>query len=208
MSAIKESSDELNPSITVLANEISTRKQRTASDYFALAIATCGVGYFPIAPGTLGSLVGVLLFLAIRRLTRVLLVPYSFKHQINFFTLQSIESAVMLVVILVVTLGGIWAASRSESLFRKKDPGEVVIDEVSGQMIALLSTSLLIGGVWAVISAFILFRAFDIWKPYPIRRLEALESGLGIMLDDVAAGLYAAIVNTILIAVVGIFFLR
>lgn len=208
MSAIKESSDELNPSITVLANEISTRKQRTASDYFALAIATCGVGYFPIAPGTLGSLVGVLLFLAIRRLSTILLVPYSFKHQINFFTLQSIESAVMLVVILVVTLGGIWAASRSESLFRKKDPGEVVIDEVSGQMIALLSTSLLIGGVWAVISAFILFRAFDIWKPYPIRRLEALESGLGIMLDDVAAGLYAAIVNTILIAVVGIFVLR
>ena len=208
MSTIKESSDELNPSIKVPANEIPTRKQRTAGDYFALAIATCGVGYFPVAPGTLGSLVGVLLFLAIRRLTRVLLVPYAFTHRFNFFTVQSIESAVMLLVILVVTLGGIWAASRSESLFRKKDPGAVVIDEVSGQMIALLSTSFFIGGVWTVVSAFILFRAFDIWKPYPIRRLEALESGLGIMCDDVAAGLYAAIANTILIAVVGIFFLR
>jgi len=208
MNTIKESSDELNPPVTVPANEIPTRKQRTAGDYFALALATCGVGYFPVAPGTLGSLVGVLLFLTIRRLTRVLLVPYAFRHQANFFTLQSIESAVMLLVILVMTLGGIWAASRSESLFRKKDPGAVVIDEVSGQMIALLSASFFFGGVWTVVSAFILFRAFDIWKPYPIRRLEALESGLGIMCDDVAAGLYAAIANTILIAVVGIFFLR
>jgi phosphatidylglycerophosphatase A len=208
MSAIKESSDELNPPITDPANEIPPHKQRTAGDYFALIIATCGVGYFPIAPGTLGSLVGVLLFLAIRRLTRVLLVPYALTHRFNFFTVQSIESAVMLLLILVVTLGGIWAASRSESLFRKKDPGAVVIDEVSGQMIALLSTSFFIGGVWTVVSAFILFRAFDIWKPYPIRRLEGLESGLGIMCDDVAAGLYAAIANTILIAVVGIFFLR
>jgi phosphatidylglycerophosphatase A len=208
MRAIKESSDELNPSVTVPANEIPTRKQRTAGDYFALAIATCGVGYFPIAPGTLGSLVGVLLFLALRRLTMVLLVPYAFSHRLNLFTLQSVESAVMLIAILLVTFGGIWAASRSESLFRKKDPGAVVIDEVSGQMIALLSVLVFAGGVWPVVSAFILFRAFDIWKPYPIRRLEALESGLGIMLDDVAAGLYAAIVNTIVIAAVGIFPLR
>ena len=83
-----------------------------------------------------------------------------------------------------------------------------MIDEVSGQMIALLPVLVFVGGVWAIVSAFILFRAFDIWKPYPVRRLEALESGLGIMLDDVAAGLYAAVANTILIAAVGIFFLR
>ena len=208
MSALNESSDELNSAVVIAAEEVAPKMKRTATDYLALAIATCGVGYFPVAPGTLGSLVGVLLFLTIRRLTRVLLVPYAFRHQVNFFTLQAIESAVMLLVILVVTLGGIWAASRAESLFRKKDPGAVVIDEVSGQMIALLSASFLIGGVWTVVSAFLLFRAFDIWRPYPVRRLEALESGLGIMFDDVAAGLYAAIVNTILIAVVGIFFLR
>src|SRR5258706_11764181 len=206
MNTIKESSDELNPSITVPANEIPTRRQRTAGDYFALAVATCGVGYFPVAPGTLGSLVGVLLFLTIRRLTRVLLVPYAFRHQANFFTLQSIESAVMLLVILVVTLGGIWAASRSESLFRKKDPGAVVIDEVSGQMIALLFASFFFGGVWTVVSAVIFFPAFGILKPYPIRRLEALESGLVIMWDDVAAGLSGANAYTILIGVVGIFF--
>jgi len=208
MSTLKESGHELNPSITVPANEPPARRQRTAVDYFALAVATCGVGYFPIAPGTLGSLVGVLLFLAIRRLAIVLLVPYAFSHHFNLFTLQSVELAVMLIAILIVTFGGIWAASRAESLFQRKDPGAVVIDEVSGQMIALLPVLVFVGSVWAVVSAFILFRAFDIWKPYPVRRLEALESGLGIMCDDVAAGLYAAIANTIVIAVVGIFFLR
>ena len=208
MSGIKESSDELNPAIRVPADDIPPPKQRTAGDYFALAVATCGVGYFPVAPGTLGSLVGVALFLAMHRWAINWLVPYAFRHHVNYFALQSTELAVMLLVILLVTLGGIWAASRSESLFRKKDPGAVVIDEVSGQMIALLSASFFVGGVWTIVSAFILFRAFDIWKPYPVRRLEALESGLGIMLDDVFAGLYAAVANAILIAVVGIFLLR
>src|SRR6266446_3372383 len=129
MSTIKESSDELNPSITVPAIEIPTRKQRTAGDYFALAVATCGVGYFPIAPGTLGSLVGVALFLALHRMATNLFVPYALRHHINYFTLQSVELAVMLIVILVVTLGGIWAGSGVESVFQNKDPGAVVIDE-------------------------------------------------------------------------------
>jgi len=116
--------------------------------------------------------------------------------------------ASMLLLIVLVTATGIWAASRTEKLLQKKDPSVVVIDEVAGQMIALLSVQFWSPTWWSILSAFILFRAFDIWKPYPIRRLEALESGLGIMLDDVAAGLYAAVANTILIAVVGIFFLR
>ena len=63
--AIKESSDELNPTIAVPATEVPTPKQRTAGDYVALAIATCGVGYLPVAPGTLGALVGVGLYLSI-----------------------------------------------------------------------------------------------------------------------------------------------
>jgi len=116
--------------------------------------------------------------------------------------------ASMLLLIVLVTATGIWAASRTERLLQKKDPSVVVIDEVAGQMIALLSVQFWSPTWWSILSAFILFRAFDIWKPYPVRRLEALESGLGIMLDDVAAGLYAAVANTILIAVVGIFYLR
>ena len=165
----------------------------------ALAIATCGVGYFPVAPGTLGSLVGVVLFLGLHRLTDNLLIPYVLKHQLNYAFLQSIQLSVMLVAILIVTLAGIWAGTKAERLVGRKDRGAVVIDEVSGQMIALLSASFFIGGPWTIVSAFILFRTFDIWKPYPIRQLEGLKSGLGIMLDDVAAGLYAAVANSVLL---------
>ena len=70
----------------------------------------------------------------------------------------------------------------------------------AGQMIALLSVQFWLPASWSILSAFILFRIFDIWKPYPIRRLEGLESGLGIMADDIVAGIYALIVNSALIS--------
>jgi phosphatidylglycerophosphatase A len=200
MIAKKRSSDELNPELVPSANEIPPRKRRTAGDYFALAVSTCGVGYFPIAPGTMGSLVGVALYVFIwvesfswlgTRAAGGRLNPhYIFTHQMSF----------MLVVIFLLTMAGIWAASRAEKLVRKKDPSIVVIDEVAGQMIALLSGPFWAPTWWSVLTAFLLFRAFDIWKPYPIRRLEHLESGLGIMLDDVLAGAYALIVNSVLIS--------
>ena len=76
----------------------------------------------------------------------------------------------------------------------------MVIDEVAGQMIALLSWPFLAHSGWTIITAFVFFRAFDIWKPYPVRRLEGLESGLGIMADDVLAGIYALVANSVLIA--------
>ena len=110
------------------------------------------------------------------------------------------QMSFMLVAIFLVTMAGIWAASRAEKLLRKKDPSAVVVDEVAGQMIALLSGPFFIHTWWSIFTAFILFRVFDIWKPYPIRRLERLESGLGIMADDVLAGAYALIVNSVLIS--------
>lgn len=197
---LKESSDEFNPAVVVPSGEIAPRQRRTSSDYFALAIATCGVGYFPIAPGTVGSLVGVGLYLSIwagidrvltsNALTKRLSAQYVFTPQLAF----------MLAVIFLLTMVGMWAATRAEKALRKKDPSAVVIDEVAGQMIALLSGPFWLHTWWSVITAFLLFRLFDIWKPYPIRRLERLESGLGIMADDVLAGAYALIVNSVLIS--------
>jgi phosphatidylglycerophosphatase A len=198
--AVKESSDELNPAVPVAAEAVAPKTKRTAGDYLALAIATCGVGYFPIAPGTLGSLVGVGLYLTIWSGVDQLLTSRALANRLSTVHVFTPLMAFMLLVILVVTLVGIWAASRTEKLQQKKDPSIVVIDEVAGQMIALLSGPFWIQTWWSILTAFILFRLFDIWKPYPVRRLEGLESGLGIMADDVLAGVYALVVNSLLIS--------
>lgn len=200
MTKIKESSDELNPAVADSAIEIAPPKRRTAKDYFALAFATCGVGYFPIAPGTLGSLVGVALYLTIWSGIDQLLTSRALANRLTTVYVFTPLMAFMLLVIFVVTMIGIWAASRTEKIQQKKDPSIVVIDEVAGQMIALLSGPFWIQTWWSILSAFILFRLFDIWKPYPIRRLEGLESGLGIMADDLGAGVYALVVNSLLIS--------
>ena len=200
MSTIKESSDELNPPVAIPATEIPSRKQRTAGDYFALAIATCGVGYFPIAPGTLGSLVGAALYFALWGTADRVLYSNALAKKLSALYVFTPQLAFMLIVIFLVTMIGIWAATRVERLSQKKDPSIVVIDEVAGQMVALLSGPFWIQTWWSIVSAFLLFRLFDIWKPYPIRRFEALESGLGIMADDIVAGAYALIVNSVLIS--------
>jgi phosphatidylglycerophosphatase A len=110
--------------------------------------------------------------------------------------------AAQLVLITLITLVGIWAASRTEKLLGRKDPGKVVIDEVAGQLIALLPLVPRHDPGWmSILAAFLLFRLFDIIKPYPARRLEGLESGLGIMADDIVAGAYAAVATSIIIAV-------
>lgn len=198
--AKKGSSDELNPTV-VTADPVVTlpRAERSAKDYLALAIGTCGVGYLPIAPGTWGSLVGVGIYLLLQfstfRFVQLLVPP-------NSFLAWPIFIAAELVLITLITLVGIWAASRTEKLLGRKDPGKVVIDEVAGQLIALLPLVPRLDPGWmSILAAFLLFRLFDIVKPYPARRLEGLESGLGIMADDIVAGAYAAVATSIIIAV-------
>jgi len=201
MTTIKESSDELNPAVEVSATAIPPKKmRRTFGDYVALAIATVGVGYFPIAPGTLGALVGVGVYLAIWGWLYGILEANALRGHLNLLYVFTPQMAAMLLVISLVTIAGTWAATRAEKLMQRKDPSAVVIDEVAGQMIALLTGPFWPPTWWSIFTAFILFRLFDIWKPYPIRKFEALESGLGIMADDLVAGIYALIVNSILIA--------
>jgi phosphatidylglycerophosphatase A len=92
---------------------------------------------------------------------------------------------------MLITLIGIPAATRVARGAGKKDPQFVVIDEVAGQLVALIAVPL----TWkSFLAGFILFRAFDIVKPPPVRQLEAIPEGAGIVLDDIAAGLYALVV--------------
>jgi phosphatidylglycerophosphatase A len=149
------------------------------TDYLALAIATCGVGYLPLMPGTFGSLVGVGIFLALTRLTAVI-IP-------------------LLLAILAFTFVGIWAGTRTEELAKRKDPGKIVVDEVAGQLIALFPLVFVKWSMIMVMVSFILFRFFDIVKPYPANRLQELKGGAGVMCDDLVAGAYAAIIVGVLI---------
>jgi phosphatidylglycerophosphatase A len=134
----------------------------------AVFIASFGyVGFFPIAPGTAGSLAALALFAFIRWIG---------------------VSAIELSAIVTVFAIGVWAAHGTESAMGRKDPGVVVIDEVLGMLItlALLPLSLL-----GIALGFLLFRVLDVIKPYPAAQVEHLHGGLGIMADDAVAGLYA-----------------
>ena len=131
-----------------------------------VGIATVGgVGWFPVAPGTAGSAVGVVIYLATR--------GWSAPAQVA--------------VLLGITLVGWWAAGVAETELKKQDPGPVVIDEVAGQLVTLLLTGV---GWKGAIAGFFIFRVLDILKPFPARRFERLHGGLGIMADDMMAGVY------------------
>ncbi|MGH9941217.1 MAG: phosphatidylglycerophosphatase A family protein [Pyrinomonadaceae bacterium] len=199
MRVVKESSDELNPSVVTEAFIAHAPRRRSARDYLALGIATCGVGLLPIAPGTWGSLVGVGLYLVTHAAS---------ERAFNYFAalgfglppLVAFQTTLVLLLLIGMTIAGVWAASRCESLLGRKDPGAVVVDEVIGQLITFAFVPYAVGA-WAIMVGFLVFRLFDIWKPYPIRRLEALESGLGVMADDVLAGFYAATTMSLLISI-------
>lgn len=141
----------------------------------AVQLATVGpVGHFPVAPGTAGSLVGVVLTALVQRLSPA---PWAY----------SLTMGGMIAVIFAV---GVWAAGRAERFYGKQDPGCVVIDEVAGQMVVFLFRA---GTGWlTLLAGFILFRVFDVLKPFPARRAEHLRGGWGIMCDDMAAGVYGA----------------
>jgi phosphatidylglycerophosphatase A len=98
----------------------------------------------------------------------------------------------MLILAVLLLAPGIWAADVFARRAGKKDPGQVVVDEVIGQWITLSAAITLNWKSWLL--AFVLFRAFDIWKPPPVRQLESLPGGTGIVMDDVMAGVYGAIV--------------
>ena len=132
------------------------------------------IGYLPTAPGTWGSLAAVVLW---------------------YLIIESISTITFIVTIIIIFILGVYTSSITERYSGQKDPSVIVIDEWVGQWIALLflPKSLLLGLV-----TFALFRLFDIWKPFPIKILDKMPSGWGIMLDDVLAGFYTLLVLSVL----------
>ncbi len=153
-----------------IATDASVSERRAG---LTVWVATCaGIGYFPVAPGTLGSALGVGLVVGLGRLPigRLWLTASIFATAAAIFAL------------------GVWASGQAEKFLGRVDPPPVVIDEVVGQMIAFLARP---EGSWKFfLAGFVLFRALDVVKPFPARRAEKAPGGWGIMSDDVIAGGY------------------
>jgi phosphatidylglycerophosphatase A len=184
----------------------------------ALWIATgFGLGYLPVAPGTWGSLGGVVLTLAVCAPFLTLFGTIFRPISGLFVSLQNFVVYFEIVMLLAVSISGVWASDRVSKFIGKTDPQQIVIDEICGMSVTLVFG---LGALWYtsavtqmtdfvgvgrlflmqvlnwkyLVVGFILFRMFDIVKPWPIRRLEKLPGGWGIMADDWFAGIYAAVV--------------
>lgn len=130
-------------------------------------------GNFPVAPGTVGSAAAILIAWLLHRY-------------------EAVPAWTFAVLAALLFVPGVWAAGVTARLEGREDPGIVVVDEVIGEWLTIAGATSLNWRSWLL--AFALFRIFDIWKPFPIRRLERLPGGWGIVLDDALAGVYGAIV--------------
>lgn len=138
--------------------------------HLAIVIATAGgTGYAPVAPGTCGSAIGIVIY----------------------FLTREWPTSWQVALVIGISVVGTWAASVAAGHFGREDPGQVVIDEVAGQLLTLLLLDVHVAGA---LLGFLLFRAFDIVKPWPARQFEAFTNGVGVMADDLMAGVYAWIV--------------
>jgi phosphatidylglycerophosphatase A len=176
-----------------------TTNSATPKPRAAFAIATAlGLGYLPKAPGTFGSLGGVILAWAMLAMSRWELTLQSGNSERSIVAARWLEFACIdAALIITVSVTGVWAASRVAAYLHSEDPQIVVVDEVAGQLIAYLglATPRTFSANWQyLLLGLILFRVFDIWKPFPARQAESLPGGLGIMADDWIAGVYAALV--------------
>ena len=143
-----------------------------------LFAATCaGVGYSPVAPGTAGSVVGLAVYAA----------------------LTPLPTALYVAVLGVLSAAAAWIAGRAERLLESQDDGRIVIDEIAGM---LASLAFLPARVDVALAGFVLFRLFDVWKPPPVRRAERLPGGVGVVMDDLVAGVYANLAGQLLWRVV------
>jgi phosphatidylglycerophosphatase A len=132
-----------------------------------------GAGLSPVAPGTAGTLVGVL----------VCLISYPLPWILR------------LAFVLAIAAASIYVSHQAEAIYGKKDDQRIVIDEIAGFQVAMLPVA--VTGLH-LLFAFVLFRMFDIWKPFPVNRLQNLKGGWGVVADDLGAGAYAGLILLLL----------
>ncbi len=147
--------------------------------WIAQAIATFFyLGYFPLAPGTVGTLGAIALF----------------------YLLSHFSTLVYVLFFLGLTIISIWASAEAECIFGKPDPGQVVADEVCGYLVTMF---LIPPSLRNIVLGFFLFRFFDIIKPHPVRKAERLSGGFGIVIDDIIAGIYSNVILQFVTRLIG-----
>ena len=134
-----------------------------------------GAGKIPVAPGTFGTLIGILFVL-------------------GFKIINPCYETIYVVILIIFA---IWIADKAEKILKQKDPGCIVIDEIAGYVVTMVGISL---SMYTIVTGFVLFRLFDILKPFPVKYFEKnFKGGPGIVLDDLVAGLLSSFVLRILI---------
>lgn len=133
-----------------------------------------GSGFSPFAPGTAGALLATLIWFGL-----------------SFVVSEACLLALTIVFILLFTAAGVWAANRLEPYWGE-DPSRIVVDEMVGVWLPLLAAPA--GNLWYMAGAFALFRLLDIFKPWGIRRMESFPGGIGVMMDDILAGIYSFVI--------------
>ena len=146
--------------------------------FFIFIASGFGAGFSPIVPGTMGTLIAI---------------------PISYFV-SSISSPLYELTLVAFFFFSSWISNQAESHWGTKDDRRIVIDEIMGFLVTMLWVP---KTLFSIVAGFILFRFFDILKPFPIRRLEGVKSGYGVVLDDVLAGIYANIVVHLLNLIVG-----
>jgi phosphatidylglycerophosphatase A len=147
-------------------------------DRISLFLGTAGcIGFIPGAPGTYASIATTLVLCLVQRRS------------------QPLPPELYISALCLITIIGVIVSGEVSRIRGVEDPSIVVIDEVAGQMVTFLFIPL---HMWNAIIGTILFRIFDIWKPFPVRQLESLKSGAGIMADDLMAGVYAGVILHVL----------
>ncbi len=139
------------------------------------------IGFIPGAPGTYGSFVTTILYFAVYRCCGRIL------------------PALHISALCLITLAGILASAAISRRTGEEDPSYIIIDEVAGQLLTFLFLPI---SIFNLAAGFVAFRVFDMWKPYPIRKLESFENGVGVMADDLLAGVY----GNILLHLLNLFF--